>query len=476
MSGYDGPFRLPRMTSAAFTKMKRAYVEKHGYTVSVPGFDDVFKLKRFSPLTQEEDRLWRRRQYDSISEPRRGEIFAEKEKKKAMFLQMLGSPSPTLAMNAASIMTAIDNAQDAVSTLACIGLIAWKALPVGVANMIKGPIGWLMIASDCMNLINLFSHLGKSGRAQKRKKDAITEKNPFCTKAKAKRAYRMRKFRPSMANAIEAAQTTEELFGLGLRLGPLMGLANDILFGMVRTKMGEKVTIKMAPGALRSYERVAMDALKSSVTFQAFPYLTGHDGQIDSLIGNNLALQSVFTYCTGWNALDQIDNIDGLEIRAPEPHTALLYDAMTEVVENPEEFCGWPGVNKQWATLEEIQEQTPDYSHQNIETFAQENRHDTTAMIAARSASMFGTNVIAAIEGEEQVDFNYTAEARAVHKILDNGYVYPDDITSGQRRNFELWIGSFNQNDDCPAFYDILRHTKEAFGFSLVLAPDIQRD
>lgn len=464
------------MASAAFTAMKRAYVEKHGYSVSVPGFDDVFHLERFPSLTQEEDKIWRRRQYDQIPEPRRSKIFEEKAKKKAQFLQMLGSPSPIIAMNAASIMTSIDNAQDAVSTLSCLAQLAYKIVPGAASKLVKGPVGWIMVASDVMNLMNVYSQLSKSGRLWKVQKDAITEKNPFCTKAKARRSYRLKKFRPTIGNAIEAAQTTDEIFGLGVSLGPLMGLAQDILFGMVRTKMGKRVTIKMAPGALRSYERVAMNALKSSVTFQAFPYLTGADGQIDSMIGNNLALQSIFTYVTGWNAIDQIDNIDGLEIRAPAPQSALLYDAMMEVTDNPEDTCGWPGVNKEWATLEEIYEMTPNYAQENIETFAYENAHDTTAMIAARSAAMFGTNVIAAIEGEEQVLFNYSAEARAVHKILDNGYVYPDDITASQKRNFELWINSFNPNDDCPTFWDIHRYTREEFGFSFVLADTIQRD
>jgi len=73
-------------------------------------------------MTSEETRLWKARKYDEIPSGRRADIRAEKARKKRKFLAMLGDPSPDIAQSAGAILTSIDDAQDAVSTLACIGL------------------------------------------------------------------------------------------------------------------------------------------------------------------------------------------------------------------------------------------------------------------------------------------------------------------------------------------------------------------
>ena len=476
MADWAGPFHVPRMSSAKFTAMRLAYVEKHGYTVTVPGFEDIIKLKRFPPLSNEEKTLWRRRQYDQISEPRRSEIYAEKAKKKERFLAMLSSPTPDIAFAAGAIMTSIDDAQDAVSTLACIGMIVAKLMPAAAQRLVMGPLGLVMAASDIANLLNIYSHLGVSGRAQKKIKDSLTESNPFSSKGKAHRAARLKRFKPSAGNALEALQVSEDIFGIGISLGPLVGLAQDMFFGLGRTLQGKKVMVHIPPYHLQAHDQIAMRCLKSSACLHFLDNKATRDDIINSMVGSNLAMQVAYTYLQRWNPIDQVDGINNYEMRAPEPSCPLTLEAMQEEVMDPLSLCVWPGLNKRYATPLELSEIAQDAIVPNLERFASENKHDPESALLLRSATHFGINTIAAIEGPEQVAFDYTAMSRAVHKILDNGYVYPPDVTPFQRHKFETWIGSFEGQDYVPTFWDIHRYTRETFGFSFVLADTITRD
>ena len=268
-----------------------------------------------------------------------------------------------------------------------------------------------------------------SGRAPKRVKDSLTESNPFAAKAKAKRARRIRKFRPSTANAIEAAQVTRDVFGIGLCLGPLMGFAQDMFFGLGRTLQGKKVMVHFQPGPLDLPERIGMRCLKSGPCLHALKDQATKDDIINSMVGSNLALQASYNYLQNWNPIDQVDNVNNYELRAPEPDCPVTLQIMEEEVADPLSLCVWPGLNKRYATPLEISEIAKDDIVPNLERFASENKPDPESALLLRSATHFGVNTIAAIEGEEQVVFDYTAMSRAIQKILDQGYIYPSDDT-----------------------------------------------
>jgi len=477
MAKWDGPFKLPRWTSEEFTAMKAKYVAKHGYRVTVPGFDDIIHLKTAKPMTEEEESLWKGRKYDQIPAKRRAEIRNEKQRKKDQFLAMLASPSPRIAMNVASIMTSLDDAQDAISTLAAVGMIAAKVLPKFLQRAIMGPLGWVLAASDLMNLLNPYSRGGRawgtknSGRAAKKKMEKMTEKNPFSKKARAKRARRIRRFRPSIGTAVEAAQTTDEIFGIGISLGPIMGFAQDVLFGMVRDKMGQTVTIDFPPRAISSWGQAAMKCLKSSICFQAFAWESDMTDEIASMIAVNLSLQAAYPLLEEWNPLEEVDNIGELYIKAPVPTDILTIEVIEEAGYNVEDLCGWPGINKLWASLDEISTIADDYAARNIRHFGEKNRHNIAAFIGAQNANDFAVNMIAALEGPDQVVVDYIRESRIMIIILDNGFIFPDAITPEQIGKFQDWCYTHEYLQTMPTVRDIWRYAQVFCDFTWVRSP-----
>ena len=190
MADFLAPFHAPKFTTEEFEKRKAAYVAKHGYTVTIPAWDDIIHITKFKPLTKEETRLWKARKYAEIPPGRRADIQEEKARKKAKYLAMLSDPSPQMARNAAAILTALDDVQDAVSTLACVGMIAAVVIGGPVAAAILGPLGLILGASTLLNILNPMSHLRRlmrgrsSGRPSKRILEKQTSKNPFSKKAK----------------------------------------------------------------------------------------------------------------------------------------------------------------------------------------------------------------------------------------------------------------------------------------------------
>ncbi|MBA7554539.1 hypothetical protein ES705_47163 [subsurface metagenome] len=152
MADWTAPFKMPHTTTEQFIERKRKYVEKYGYRYSIPGFDDIFHLGIEKSITPDEDKLWKSGRKDEIPPVRRDEIYVIKANRKRKYLDMLGSPLPETLVNRAALLTAIDNAQDALSTLAVTGMLAARALPLAYRAAVLAGSGWIMIAAQCLDL------------------------------------------------------------------------------------------------------------------------------------------------------------------------------------------------------------------------------------------------------------------------------------------------------------------------------------
>ena len=198
MADFTAPFHAPKFSDDEFEARKKAYVEKNGYTVTVPTFGDIIHLRAFEPLTADEETAWKARDYEKIPTDRRDDIRKEKARKKAKYLAMLADPSPKIARNAAAILTALDDVQDAVSTLACIGMVAAAVIGGPIAAAVLGPLGLILGASTLLNLVNPMSRLRKlgggigAGRAAKKRLEKQTNHNPFSKEAKLKLGRRIK--------------------------------------------------------------------------------------------------------------------------------------------------------------------------------------------------------------------------------------------------------------------------------------------
>lgn len=525
MADWTAPFHLPKFTDEQFETQKAKYVEKNGYTITVPAFDDVIKYETFPPMTDMETTLWtgkilaediplvyksadeivaelrkekgpvsttrkmtgpemnayRKNAKNMIPPKRFAEIKAEKKRKKEKYLAMLASPSPKIVRSAGAVLTSLDDLQDAVSTLACIGMITAAVIGGTTAALLSGPLGWIVGASTLLGMINPYSRLkgprgkAKTGRAAKKDLEKFSDKNPFSKNARAKVAKNIRKFKPSLANAIEGLQVTAGIFGIGVSIGPLMGFAQDLVAGTARKAMGEKVSFKASPSSAPKNTLLAQRALKAGACTMGVPWHSIMSDELVSLIGLNLALQVAEPYIAEWNPFDQVDDLANCMIEAPRPTDPLTIEIIEESGYTIDQVCNWPQNGERWITLNELQEKTAQQATDNLNHFAEQNKNSVEAFIACQNAHDFALRYIEAIEGPGHVDLQYSVTERIILIILDNGWCYPDDITDAQVEKFEDWCYVHDFMNTMPSYKDIWRYAEVFCGFTWAKSPDETR-
>lgn len=522
MADWTAPFKLPTFTDDAYEAQKEAYTKARGYTITMPAWDDVIILKPFPPMTEKEIKLWtgkipaaeipdvprtgeeiaallkagkhkvsatRRPNAEEIKEyrknmklqiplERRQEIEKEKNRKKDRVVAMLASPSPRIARNAGSIMVALDNAQDALSTLACIGMIAGVVGGAATAAALAGPVGIIGGAAALLNLINPMSRLkglaGKASTGRKAKKDVekFSDRNPFSKKGRAKIAKNISKFKPGMSHVIEALQVTQNIFGVGISLGPITGFIQDVIFGTARAIGGAKVTVKTPPPPLAPYAAKAAKALKSLAILQSYKWKSDMSEEGQGMVAANLALQAMTPWIQLWNPFEQVEDLANCEIEAPRPEDPLTIEIFEELGLMDADIFNWPQNGQRWISLGDLQEATAQQATDNLVHFAEENAHSPEAFLAVQSAHDFALGTIEAIEGPGSVAIEYSQIERIIMIILDNGWAYPDDITDAQREKFEEWCYVHEYMNTHPTSKDISRYAQVFCGFSWVRSPD----
>lgn len=196
--------------------------------------------------------------------------------------------------------------------------LTFRRVALGVAARVVGRfvpiVGWVLLAADLLNLLSLIGMLaspayalacGMPGqalaaglpaalfkRALKAETWTMHNLNPFSRAARGSRALRAAARLPTISNLLEVAQTTDQLFGVGLSLGGLVGMIQGAAFGAVSNLNGEPVTIQLPGGPPAPVEgaRARFERLRPAdkrVLLQA--------GEI-ALTGNAVwAVQDIFT-------------------------------------------------------------------------------------------------------------------------------------------------------------------------------------
>lgn len=304
------------------------------HLITIPGWDQVVHL---GPRPEVPPGAWkefyaaqREHRPANLSQETLSEIGARLGSIQAQ----QNSAQPPWAQSWGQIMTAIDNVQDFVSTLATFGrLFAWGAprlldplLPglsasaaelaarqaarryaaqlalelggragwnaafidaaasaVGRATgrrlllgfgaravgLLLPGIGWIVLASDLLNVINFLATAAMplyallcAGPADAlaagvpaavlknvlcRELWTMAHLNPFSRAAQAARRGKIVGKLPSIGNLIEVAQTTDQLFGVGLSIGGLYGTAMETLFAAAQAKPFENTQLNAQP-------------------------------------------------------------------------------------------------------------------------------------------------------------------------------------------------------------------------------------
>jgi len=503
MADWTGPFHRPHMPSAQFDKLKEKYIKKHGYTITVPGLEDIFHFGTEKPMTIEEEKNWRARNYGAFTPDRKEEIQYMKNRRKEQFLAMLGSPSPKILNARTSIMTSIDDAQDALSTLGAIGTLAYMAGGAVARKMIGGPLGWVLGAGDALNFVNgviapenrmlknkkvteaVTGHGHKSSRSGLKLKDKM--------KALKERDWKMRRLKRVQEEAkhlkgggwkgkiIEGLQTTDNVYGKGISLGAVMNLPWDIMSGAVRHSYGAEVHWKWPSIDVGHWGKVARGAVRNWLAFEGAPehYFTeehhspvttvkkrwgiadavGDDIYSQMKIGLFLATQVVHMTADQIDPLDGDQSIGDLEIKAPEPKNILTREVIQEAGDRIEDGVAWPATGEKWNNMRELMEESSQNITDNANAYAERNKHSVKGWAVATHATNAGLYALENLAGTGTVQIEHNPSYRIINGLQWLNFVHEKGITDGQKRIFTEYLQKCDDQNYTP-------HTKEVIDFA----------
>lgn len=419
------PFKLPEFSTAEFQKAQAAYVAKFGYTINLPGLDDILHVSTIQPMTDQEQLDWKAKNWKAFSYDRYTELKKNKDKKRARYLAMLGSPSPTILRNAGALLTSIDNAQDALTTLSVLGRVAIYAAPRLIGKAILGPVGWIMTAADVLNLAMAIGRAVTLPMMGKRLGEQTHGANPFSKASKIRRASLISRPFPTVGNVIEIAQVTDNVFGIGLCLGPIVGALEDIMTGGIRTLLGTKVRFGKKPPHTSPALYTAAKVPKALTMIAGSGYIPDDEVLLEVVAAHYLSQQELYSNNKGWNALRDVEDIKTAQISVPAPTNILTVEVLREEGHAQELFGGWPHSSEQWAVVDDIVNEYSIPGNDFLKTIMQMHAHDWLGH--ALGAMMTGAHEyeMSNLEGPDKIEVNYTEQAKWLNMMLQAG-VYPD--------------------------------------------------
>lgn len=468
MPDWTGSFKMPHMTTEKFMAMKAKYIAKHGYTINIPGFEDIIHVPIEKTPSQEEEQIWKSGDYKKLAPGRYEEIKYIKKRRKEKFLAMLGSPTPEVFSNHSAVMASLDNAQDALATIVALGTVVTSQLPRAFAKALAGPLGWLSAGTEALDVMMEIQRSVMTPLSGKRWRDSMTELNPLSKKARLKRTDKLAKAKLKKGFMVEALQVTDNIFGFGLSLGALMGAPVEIIAGNVRMVGGAPVKVNYPIPDLGHWGRMARKFHSSQNLITPFYLHSDDDSYSQMLIGSVLAQQVIAGSATSWNPLEAIDNVDKVEYLAPAPTSVLTLECYEEEGIDPRASQNWPTLGKPWATLDEIVESSYDMANDCYRGYCNRNKHNWRGFVAATNAIEATLQTLENLEGPNSIQHDYTAANKVVHKLLYSKHGLPEDITTDQKTKYTAWLMAHEKSGSCPTMHEVHAYAYNECNFKFV--------
>lgn len=436
MQSQKGRTRV-RFERAEYDELKAAYVGKYGYNITVPGWDDIVRLKPNLLKTPDE-------------------IKAEKMRN---LERMLASPNPEFYNNYASVMTWIDNIQDTASAVFPAFRILARWSPKLIARLIPG-MGWALLGYDALQLANVFGRAPwKVAMGAKRAACELLRSNPFTKKAQWKRMDRIAKWDPTIADLLQVFQTTSDVTGVGLSFGPIMGFMSELASGAYRSAIGQRVSFGHDLPPMKLWELNAAAGMKAAA-------MIGTAGQTFS---EDLHFWSYATFAASTYFLtpyiEQEDVAGAVEdpleaiVPAPEPEDQITREVIEEAGLSIAAGVGWPYLGKGMVPLREVQHLVMDKGQTGFYEFCNRHPNDSYGMLAGSLLYDSHNDLFDALEpGAEHVE-----EDSPVHRVFFSmlkAPLLPDqEISKEQGKAFAGWIEDYTEiHERVPTMREVKLH------------------
>lgn len=500
------------MPTWEFNELKRKYVEKHGYTLTIPGIEDVFHFGTEKPLTDAEAYHWKGKNWNYFSPDRYEEIKYMKKRRKDAFLAMLTSPSPNILNARAAIITSIDDTQDALSTLSGIGTLLYMAGTPLIKGFIRGPLGWIMGAGDALNFVNKAISPERRMLSVKKSTEKATKNNlkssktrvrtakeakdlgmtPTTQEKRAKLNRQVGRFKGGAwkGKAIESLQTTDSVYGKGISLGALMNLPFDLASGCVRGAMGQTVHIKKPDIDVGHWGRVARNLARNWLAFEGIPayyrkeehhspvavfeYPAGIQSLLSDAELSKMHIGLFLAHQTIHMTADQIDplamdlSVSEIELKAPTPTNPLSLEVIEEAGDRPEDGCTWPATGETWSNARDLIEQSSINIIDNINSYSSRNAHSVTGWAVSNHATNAALYSLENLAGTGTVEMEHNPSYRAINALQWLNFVLEDKILDSQERIFTDWLQRCDDQNYTPNAREVIEFAERHCGINFV--------
>jgi len=422
-----------RFTPEEWEELKRAYVEKYGYTIAVPGWDDIIRWK---PTELKTD----------------AEIRAEK---RAALERILASPATDWMRSYGTVMTVIDNIQDTASVVYPMFRMLVRWAPKIFSRFIP-VMGWILLGYDVLNYMNAWGRAPWTIMAGKRSLCNFVKSNPFSKQSQWKRAMRVKNWDPRIPDLIQVAQTTQQFTGVGLQLGGIVGFIQDLGAGLYRKITGERVTISTEVPRFNPYELHAQSALKAATIINSaretfaedvhfYAYMTGAAA---SMIMTPLNEVSDFP--------DMLPDATEAIIDAPRPTNPYTIEAIKNAGLDLEKGIRWPMNEEKQIKLLDLSRYIQENARDSFLHFAARHQYDSYGLIAGKVLADSTEDMIDSLAPEAEY-IEEDAPHVTVMFAMQKAPILPvNPPTPAQGRDFGKWIEDYTElYERTPGIRDI---------------------
>jgi len=433
---FEFPVGPHRFSSEDFNRQKAEYVAKHGYTMHIPGFSDIFKIGLDYKPTEREVELYRKKDINALGFDKYDQIARVMKKKKESFLRMMSSPNPTWLNNIGTTMTFLDDINDSAGTLSVIARTAAHLLPKTFAKFFMGPAGWALTVADAVNVAMVIARSPLDRLSRKSHLKRGYDMNPFCKQARVARSIRLKRLKPSKGELIELFQTTNSIFGIGLSLGPLVGAFLEAFSGPVRVLQGKKVTVKWPIPDFSYFERVAMTSITAADALSFGDDELSEEDHTKIYLVAEMATHVLYPLFEQYHPLDKIDGLENIIPKPPkvtDPLTKLLFE---EEGIDPDHYIGAPGTEDTDGSVNELMDTSASTRQTGLTNYAKRGTDKLLGILGMQAANNFTENALALWEGSNQVETAFEPAFQACFKIIDRGYYFHPDTTWQQLKCF----------------------------------------
>ena len=432
MADYSAPFHLPRKPPWWWAKKRQEAIKEKGYKIRIPNLKDIIHVPVWDPLTPAEIKAYKTGKWGNIPPERRREIEDMEAYRRDRYEAMLRSPLPDILQSRASLMTALDDAEDALSTIGLVAKLIGPLLPEAVADVIAGPLGWALGAAGLLNLANQLLSPEMKPLRGKRDLENFLRNNPFSKEGRAANVEDYLHKGLHWGSLLEAAQVTDNIYGVGVCLGPLMSLPVTIASGLVREAMGQKVEWEVAKPDWGYWGDAASKLLHSAMSiFGDAPWLTD-----DEYMAMHIAVFAAQQYIGGYpeitRAWQGIPHVSTLHLRAPVPTNPITLKVIKDHGDDPLQYAVWPQTGRAWETHNTLTKHTIKRAHANMHDWQQRNSHNLKGYYTACNMTEIPLQGIAYTTHPNNLETGYSVPARGIFALLNANYRFPPGVTQQQ--------------------------------------------